>query len=77
MVLSQPPTTGNGYREFAYGSLPSNLYEATQRMKNSDIARSLLGNEFVEHFTQTREWEWRQSLKAVTDWEFRRYFEII
>jgi hypothetical protein len=25
----------------------------------------------------TREWEWRQHLKAVTDWEYRRYFEII
>ena len=77
MNLSQPPTKGNGYREFSYGTLPSNLYEATQLMKKSDIARSILGTDFVEHFTQTREWEWRQSLKAVTDWEFKRYFEII
>lgn len=77
MKLSQPPTTGNGYREFAYGTLPSNLSDATQRMRNSDVARQIFGSEFVEHFTRTREWEWRQSLKAVTDWEFRRYFEII
>lgn len=77
MNLSQPPTKGNGYREFSYGTLPSNLYEATQVMKKSDIARAILGTDFVEHFTQTREWEWRQSLKAVTDWEFKRYFEII
>ena len=77
MKLTQPPTKGNGYREFAYGILPSNLFEATQFMKKSDVARAILGAEFVEHFTLTREWEWRQSLKAVTDWEYKRYFEII
>jgi glutamine synthetase len=77
MKLTQPPTTGNGYREFAYGTLPTNLYDATQQMKSSEVARTILGSDFVDHFTRTREWEWRQSLKAVTDWEFKRYFEII
>jgi glutamine synthetase len=46
-------------------------------MKNSKIAKELFGESFVDHFTQTREWEWKQHLKAVTDWEYRRYFEII
>jgi glutamine synthetase len=77
MELTQPPTKGNGYREYTYGTLPSDLYHATEQMKKSDVAKALLGVDFVEHFTRTREWEWRQSLKAVTDWEFRRYFEII
>jgi glutamine synthetase len=31
----------------------------------------------VEHFTGTREWEWRQFSKVVTDWELKRYLEII
>jgi glutamine synthetase len=26
---------------------------------------------------RTREWEWRQFQDAVTDWELKRYFEII
>jgi glutamine synthetase len=77
LKLKQPPTTGNGYRDLSNGTLPSTLHEATQQMKNSDIALELLGEKFVEHFSQTREWEWRQHLKAVTDWEFKRYFEII
>ncbi len=77
MKLKQPETIGNGYRDFSNGTLPGNLHEATQQMKNSIIAREILGERFVEHFTQTREWEWRQHLKAVTDWEFKRYFEII
>ena len=32
---------------------------------------------FVEHFAATREWEHRQWQDAVTDWELKRYFEII
>jgi glutamine synthetase len=73
----QPPTKGNGYLDKTNGILPGNLHEATQMMKKSDVAKEILGESFVEHFVQTREWEWRQHLKAVTDWEFRRYFEII
>ncbi|HEY4654620.1 MAG TPA: glutamine synthetase, partial [Cyclobacteriaceae bacterium] len=77
LKLKQPETTGNGYRDFSYGTLPSDLFDATQRMKQSDIAGEILGKKFVAHFTQTRTWEWRQHLKAVTDWEYKRYFEII
>jgi glutamine synthetase len=73
----QPATNGNGYRDTSNGILPGNLHEATQMMKKSEIAKELFGEKFVEHFVQTREWEWRQHLKAVTDWEYRRYFEII
>src|SRR5690606_26496241 len=38
MKLTQPPTTGNGYRDYSHGVLPSNLFEATQRMKASEVA---------------------------------------
>ncbi len=41
------------------------------------VAREILGEGFVEHFVATREWEWRRFGDAVTDWELRRYFEII
>lgn len=77
LKLKQKATTGNGYREDAYGFLPRTLEEATSKMRSSKVAKEILGEEFVEHFTQTREWEWRQSLKPVTDWEMKRYFEII
>ena len=73
----QPATTGNGYRDFSNGILPGNLHEATTMMKTSEVARELFGETFLNHFVQTREWEWKQHLKAVTDWELRRYFEII
>jgi len=77
LKLKQPATAGNGYKDYSNGTLPSTLMEATQQMKTSKLAKELFGEIFVEHFTQTREWEWRQHLKAVTDWEYRRYFEII
>ena len=77
LKLKQPATVGNGYEDFSNGVLPSTLMEATRQMKTSKISRELFGEKFVEHFTQTREWEWRQHLKAVTDWEYKRYFEII
>ena len=77
LELKQHATIGNGYTDFSNGQLPSTLHEATQAMKASAIAKEILGETFVDHFVATREWEWRQHLKAVTDWEYKRYFEII
>lgn len=77
LELKQPATTGNGYDDYSNGTLPKTLDEATQMMKQSTLPKEILGEKFVEHFVQTREWEWRQHLKAVTDWEYKRYFEII
>ena len=47
------------------------------RLRESAVARDWLGDTFVEHYAATREWEWRQWQDAVTDWELKRYFEII
>jgi glutamine synthetase len=77
LPLKQAATTGNGYLDQSHGRLPPTLEEATKAMKESAIAREILGEGFVNHFVRTREWEWRQHLKPVTDWEYKRYFEII
>ncbi|MEO6221107.1 MAG: glutamine synthetase family protein [Ginsengibacter sp.] len=77
LKLKQPATKGNGYKDYSNGTLPRTLDEATQMMKQSKVAKDILGEKFVDHFVETREWEWRQHLKPVTDWEFKRYFEII
>lgn len=77
MKLEILPTKGSGYTDQKHGILPRNLSEATVAMKNSPIAKELFGEKFVDHFIGTREWEWRQYSKAVTDWELKRYFEII
>ena len=77
LKLKIPATVGNGYADKKNGTLPKNLWDATQAMKTSPIAKQLFGAAFVEHFTATREWEWRQFSKVVTDWELKRYLEII
>lgn len=77
LKLQIPATTGNGYADKKNGVLPKNLWESTQAMKTSPLAEELFGKSFVEHFTGTREWEWRQFAKVVTDWELKRYLEII
>jgi glutamine synthetase len=77
LKLKVPETIGNGYIDKKNGLLPKNLWDATQAMKDSAVSKELFGAEFVAHFTGTREWEWRQFAKVVTDWELKRYFEII
>ncbi len=77
LVLNVPATKGNAYAETPETQLPTNLAAATKKMANSEIAKELFGAGFVEHFTKTREWECRQFENAVTDWELKRYFEII
>ena len=62
-------------------STRSRLEVSTSTERGKCIAqeklREILGEEFVSHYVATREWEARQSLAAVTDWELERYFEII
>ncbi|MBN9385121.1 MAG: glutamine synthetase [Chitinophagaceae bacterium] len=77
LKLETPPTKGSGYADKSLGVLPRNLWEATQAMKGAALAVELFGESFVDHFTRTREWEWRQFSREVTDWELKRYFEII
>ena len=74
--LELPPPTTNAYQADA-PKLPRNLAEATQLLRSSSTARRWLGDEFVEHYAVTRDWEVRQFQKAVTDWELARYFESI
>jgi len=77
LKLEAPAAVGVDTNTGHLERLPRTLKEATERMKRSAIARELFGEAFVDHFVRTREWEWRQFLDAVTDWEIRRYFEII
>jgi glutamine synthetase len=77
LKLTIPATKGSGYGDKSNGSLPRNLWEATEAMKQSTVARELFGETFTNHFVKTREWEWKQFAKVVTDWELKRYFEII
>jgi glutamine synthetase len=77
LTLPRGPVTGNGYADTSAPVLPRNLDEATRRFEQSEVARELLGAEFVDHFAASRRWEWRQWSRAFTSWEMARYFEFI
>ena len=65
--------------------MPRNLKESSELFKKSESARSLFGDAFVNHFSNTRKWEHDQFLKnsssmktdKISQWELARYFEII
>jgi len=73
------PVVGNAYAQSFPDErkLPATLMEAAGRLRGSRAARELFGDDFVEHYVATREWEEREFRKAITDWELQRYFEII
>lgn len=74
-----PPSTGNAYVQKVSGelTLPRTLAEAAGRLRSSRAARDCFGDAFVDHFASTREWEDREYRRHVSDWELKRYFEII
>ena len=78
--LEPPAQTVNAYSEGAaedVAALPRSLAEATKLFRTSQVTRSWLGDDFVDHYAATRDWEVRQFEKAVTDWELARYLESI
>ena len=50
---------------------------ATDLLEQSELAREYFGTDFVEHYVATRRWEVSEYDKAVTNWERRRYLELI
>jgi glutamine synthetase len=57
--------------------LARNLTAATDLLERSEVAREYLGADFVEHFVATRRWEVKEYDKAVTNWDRRRYLELV
>jgi glutamine synthetase len=58
-------------------SLARNLSTATDLLEKSEVAREYLGDDFVDHFVATRRWEVSQYEKSVSNWERRRYLELV
>ncbi|MBS0321770.1 MAG: glutamine synthetase [Proteobacteria bacterium] len=77
LKLESAPIEGTNRGAEDVPRAPRTLIETTRVFRDSAFARDWFGDEFVDHYAATREWEWRQWLDAVTDWELKRYFEII
>eukprot|EP00158_Paraphelidium_tribonemae_P002330 Partr_v1_DN25284_c0_g1_i1_m16993 putative glutamine synthetase len=70
-----PPVSYEG--KMSAERLSLNLGDATRRMKASHVAREILGDAFVDHFTRTRLEEWNKWEREVTQYEVARYFELV
>ena len=76
LELTQAAVSGADVGAENIARLPRTLAEATEALDRSVLARELLGDAFVSHFVQTRQWEVRRFDQAVTDWELQRYLEL-
>jgi glutamine synthetase len=70
----EPETTGNAYKSDK-PRVPHTLRDARHAFAESPIARSVLGDEVVDHYTNMADVELAAFDAAVTDWELRRSFE--
>jgi glutamine synthetase len=74
------PCTGNAAEDAGAPALPGSLPDAIAALRGSDLARELLGTEFIQHYALSRQVEWdlwtRWLNSQVTEWELRRYFEV-
>jgi glutamine synthetase len=73
------PATADACSDDRFPRLPATLADAIAALRDSPVARDLLGWEFVDHYLLSREVEsrlWREwEAQQVTEWEHRRYFE--
>lgn len=72
-----PATVTKAIEDGRIQALARNLTGATRLFESSDVAKEYLGTDFVEHFAATRRWEVKEYEKAVTNWDRRRYLELI
>ena len=65
--------------------LPTTILSAAAALEADDRLTKLLGPDFVDHWVNTRRWEWLMfhttggdpAAPDVTDWELNRYFEFV
>jgi glutamine synthetase len=72
-----PATVAQALASGQIKALSRNLAASTDLLEQSTFANEYLGEEFVEHFVATRRWEVKEHERAVTNWERRRYLELI
>ncbi len=77
LKLTAAPVTGTNVGAENTPRAPRSLAATTEVFRRSEVARDWLGEDFVEHFALTRDWEWRWWQDVVTDAERMRYFEIV
>jgi glutamine synthetase len=63
--------------EMAIGTLPGSLGEALKEMSESEWMREVLGEHTFSYYLRAKRQEWDAFRIHVTDWEIRRYLEVL
>jgi glutamine synthetase len=71
----EAPYVGDAYQGKALREVPKTLREATDLMRGSKMLRAAFGEEVIDHYVHTAEWEQFEYDRRVTDWELKRGFE--
>jgi glutamine synthetase len=84
--LPEPITvSGWGLPPEGYPHLPTTITRAAEALEGDPGLASVMGDDFVRFWINTRRWEWLMfnttggdpTANAVTNWELDRYFELI
>ena len=67
--------SGDAYLGKRLREVPKTLPEATALMRKSKMLRAAFGDDVVDHYVHTAEWEQSEYDRRVTDWELQRGFE--
>ncbi|MHA1554797.1 MAG: glutamine synthetase family protein [Alphaproteobacteria bacterium] len=71
----EAPFSGDAYLGKRLRDIPKTLREATAHMNKSAMLRSALGDDVIEHYVHTANWEQGEYDRCITDWELKRGFE--
>ncbi|XXQ30011.1 GS catalytic domain-containing protein [Plasmodiophora brassicae] len=76
--LEPPPCfNGNIYEARQIPEVAKTLPAAVSAFESSEFAREAFGDDVVEHYARFYQSEFETFNKTVTDWERKRYFEMI
>ena len=71
----EPVFEGDAYAGTKLREVHKTLRDATVALRNSKMLVDALGQDVIDHYVHTAEWEQFEYDRRVTDWELKRGFE--
>ncbi|WP_075217203.1 glutamine synthetase family protein [Mongoliimonas terrestris] len=71
----EPAFVGDAYNGAGIREIPKTLREAIATLKSSEMLKKAFGEEVIDHYVHTAEWEQFEYDRRITDWELKRGFE--
>jgi glutamine synthetase len=75
-VQPPQPYEGDAYATDQFEAVPQSLADALDLLEGSEVAREMLGEDFVGHYVAMKRFEADKYRQQVSEWEVRRYAEM-